>query len=55
MEKKEKFGFLSQDYEAPRAEEVTIAQESTILTASILNDVTTSDYDEETVDWGGGL
>lgn len=55
MGKKKKIGFLSLGYEAPRAEEVTIAQESTILIASILDGITTSDYDEETVDWGGGL
>ena len=54
MEKKKKIGFTSQGYEAPRAESVAVAQES-ILCASVLDGITTSDYEEESIEWGGDL
>lgn len=54
MKEKKKFGFTSQCYEAPRAESVAVAQES-ILCASILDGITTSDYEEEFIEWGGDL
>ncbi len=38
MKKKSKFGFLSQGYEAPRAESVDVAQES-VLCASPTNEI----------------
>lgn len=51
MKEKKKFYFKSQGYVAPRAESVAIALRS-ILCAS-LDGVTTSDYSEETISWGG--
>lgn len=54
MGKKNNFGFLSHGYVAPRAESVAVAQES-ILCASLLDGITTSDYDEEFIEWGGDL
>ncbi len=45
MKEKLKFGFISQDYEAPRAESVEVAQES-ILCASPVDGVSTTEYDE---------
>lgn len=46
MEKKKKFGFLNQSYEAPRVESVEVAQES-ILCASPIDGVTTTEYNDE--------
>ena len=46
-----KFGFTSQSYEAPRAESVDVAQES-VLCASPIDGVTTTDYNQEEI--GGG-
>ena len=53
MKKKLKFGFISQGYEAPRAESVEVAQES-VLCASPIDGVTTTNYDEDVIDAGGG-
>ena len=53
MEKKVKFGFFSQGYEAPRAEGVEVAQES-VLCASPINGVTSTTYEEDVIDSGGG-
>ena len=51
MKKKLKFGFLSQSYEAPHAESVEVAQES-ILCASPIDGVTTTDYNEVIIEGG---
>ena len=51
--KKKKFGLENQGYVAPRAESVGIAQEGLLCTS--MDGVTTSDYDEETIYWGGDL
>ena len=51
MKTKKKFGFFSQGYEAPRAEGVEVAQES-ILCASPIDGVTTTDYDQVEIDGG---
>ena len=51
MEKKKKFGFTSQCYEAPRAESVEVAQES-VLCASPIDGVTAGTYEiEEIGNW----
>ena len=51
MKENKKFGFLSQGYAAPRAESVEVAQES-ILCASPIDGVTTTDYNEVIIDGG---
>ena len=51
MKKKSKFGFLSQSYEAPRAESVDVTQES-ILCASPIDGVTTTVYENAEIDGG---
>ena len=51
MKENKKFGFLSQGYEAPRAESVEVAQES-VLCASPIDGVTTTDYDEVIIEGG---
>ena len=51
MKEKLKFGFLSQCYEAPRAESVEVAQES-VLCASPIDGVVAPEYqDGGTVNW----
>ena len=51
MKTKKKFGFFSQGYEAPRAESVEVAQES-VLCASPIDGVTTTDYNEVIIEGG---
>ena len=52
MKTKKKFGFFSQGYEAPRAEGVEVAQES-VLCASPIDGVTTTEYEEGVITGGG--
>ena len=53
MEKKVKFGFTSQGYEAPRAESVAVGNEG-LLCASIDGALQGFTMDEEVGDWGTG-
>ena len=54
MEKKVKFGFLNQGYEAPRAESVAMSDEG-LLCASIVEAVGTEQVDILGGDWGQSI